>query len=226
MPSNAPSIAVIEEASVLDPNLIVLIRGFSVKAPPPIDLIVDGKIGIQPSMIEFFLNTLAPMVLSDGPKSTVENLVLLPKLSAKSILPEPSVSAICVVRPYSGVAFPKTASLSSVVAPPLPPVIVTEVSGLFWNPYWPTDLTDAGIVNVVSPRFINPPTPISSKPVAGKTMEVRPRLTFDAPLAGANALIETDLIPCGIVAVPVQPTPALEGMLSPATQKLPLVQIT
>ena len=57
-------------------------------------------------------------------------------------------------------------------------------------------------------------------------MEVRPRLTLVAPLPGANELIETDLIPCGIVAVPVQPAPAPEGMLSPATQKLPLVQIT
>ena len=227
VPSNALfPIDVIEEEAVLDPNLIVRIRGFSAKAPAPIDVIVDGKIGIQPSVIEFILNTFTPIELSEGPKSTVENLVPLPKLSAKSILPEPRVSAICVVRPYAMAAFAKTASLSSVVAPPLPPVIVTEVSGLFWKPYWPTDLTDAGIVNVVSPRFINPPIPISSKPVAGKTMEVRLRLTLVAPLPGANELIETDLIPCGIVAVPVQPTPAPEGMLSPATQKLPLVQIT
>ena len=94
-------------------------------------MIVDGKIGIQPSWIEFALNTFSPMLFSAGPKSTVENLVLLPKLSAKSILPAPRVKAIRVESPYSKLALPKTESLRSVDAPPLPPVIVTVVNGLF-----------------------------------------------------------------------------------------------
>ena len=107
------------------------ILGFSVKAPALIDVIVEGKTGIQPATIEFFLNAFKAMEFSAEPKSTVENLVLLPKLSATSILPEPNVRAICVERPYSTVAFPKTESFRVVEAPPLPPVIVAEVSGLF-----------------------------------------------------------------------------------------------
>ena len=57
---------------------------------------------------------------------------------------------------------------------------------------------------MVSPRFINPPRPISSKPEAGKTIEVRPRLVLVPPVPGANALVATPVMPCGIVAVPVQ----------------------
>ena len=119
------------EVVVSDPNLIVRILGFSVNAPELIDVIVEGKIGIQPATIEFFLNAFTAMELSAEPKSTVENLVLLPKLSATSILPEPNVRAICVDRPYSAVALPNTESFRVVDAPPLPPVIVAEVSGLF-----------------------------------------------------------------------------------------------
>ena len=95
------------------------------------DVIVGENTGIQPATIEFFLNALTAIELSEGPKSTAENLVLLPKLSAKSILPEPSVRAISVVRPYSAVALPKTESFKVVDAPPVPPATVAEVSGLF-----------------------------------------------------------------------------------------------
>ena len=119
------------EVDVSDPNLIVRILGFSVNAPALIDVIVGENTGIQPATIEFFLNALTAIELSEGPKSTAENLVLLPKLSAKSILPEPSVRAICVVRPYSAVALPKTESLRVVDAPPVPPATVADVSGLF-----------------------------------------------------------------------------------------------
>ena len=68
---------------VSDPNLIVRILGFSVKAPALIEVTVEGKMGIQPSSIEFFLNALGPIVCNPDPKLTVENLVLLPKLSAR-----------------------------------------------------------------------------------------------------------------------------------------------
>ena len=74
---------------------------------------------------------------------------------------------------------------------------------------------------MVSPRFIKPPRPMSAKPVAGKTMAVRSRLVPDAEVFGAKALVATPVMPCGIVAVPLQFWPALEGIVWLETWKLP-----
>ena len=87
-------------------------------------------------------------------------------------------------------------------------------------------VTEAGIVREVRPRFLKPPWSIFTNPLAGKTIAVRARLVCVAPLPGANELIETPVIPTGIVAVPVQLTPAADGITDPATQKLPVVQTT
>ena len=48
-------------------------------------------------------------------------------------------------------------------------------------------------------------------------MAVRSRLVLVAPVAGAKALVATPVIPCGIVAVPLQATPAAEGIVWLAT---------
>ena len=84
-------------------------------------------------------------------------------------------------------------------------------------------VTVAGIVTDVRPRPLNAPAPISLKPLAGKMTPVNPRLTCVGPLPSVKAEAATPTTPCGIVAVPLQVSPALARMVSPATQKLPLV---
>ena len=80
-----------------------------------------------------------------------------PKLWPISIFPLPRVSATAVVSPNKAFWLLKAPWLKNVDAPPLAPVMVTEVSGLFSNADNPTMITDAGIVIDVSPRFLNPP---------------------------------------------------------------------
>jgi hypothetical protein len=64
---------------VPDPNLIVVKFGLNLNDSLPIVVIVDGKNGIHPAAIPFFLNAASSMLLRPLPKSTVENVVLVPK---------------------------------------------------------------------------------------------------------------------------------------------------
>jgi hypothetical protein len=52
-------------------------------------------------------------------------------------------------------------------------------------------------------------------------MAVRSRLVPEADVFGAKALVATPVIPCGIVTVPLQATPAAEGIVCVETWKLP-----
>ena len=65
---------------VADPNLIVVKFGLYLNASLAIEVIVEGKNGTHPGAIPFRLNAVVSMLLSPVPKSTVENVVLAPKL--------------------------------------------------------------------------------------------------------------------------------------------------
>ena len=82
------------EVVVSDPNLIVVRFGLYLNASEAIEVMVDGKKGIHPLAIPFDLNACWSMLLRPVPKSTVEKVVLTPKLLLISILPLPRVNAI------------------------------------------------------------------------------------------------------------------------------------
>ena len=63
------------------------------------DVIDEGKRGIQPGEIPFCLKAVSSIELRPLPKSTVENRVEVPKLKPISILPLPKVRAMDVESP-------------------------------------------------------------------------------------------------------------------------------
>ena len=84
---------------VSDPNLMVVIFGLYLNASEAMEVMVRGKSGTHPGAIPFCLNAVWSMLVSPVPKSTVENVVLVPKFQLISILPLPSVKAIAVDSP-------------------------------------------------------------------------------------------------------------------------------
>jgi hypothetical protein len=103
-------------------------------------------------------------------------------------------------------------SAKNVDGPVLVPVTKTLESEFLAKALSPTIWTDAGIVTDVRPSLLNAPWSIVTNPDDGKLIPITFLLSVSG--FGENAFEATFWIPDGIVATPLQFTPAAEGIVT------------